>query len=100
MRKVATSDVVQNKLAELGLFLTKEYGMSRIAADARVVRIHKFLATLANPGDYALCRFRRWRVLGYHCVSFEGWVFAYETFDEGVIIRDMSHGKLLVDTVD
>jgi hypothetical protein len=68
-----------------------------MAANARIDRMYTSLLTLGNPGDLALCRFRPWRESGYRCVSFEGWVFAYEIVPEGVIVRDMSHGKLLVD---
>lgn len=56
-----------------------------------------FIRALSAEADYPLCRFRKWRKLGYRCAVFEGsWVFAYEVFDEGVIVRDMSHTSLLV----
>ena len=36
--------------------------------------------------------------LGYHCAVFEkDWVFAYEVFDEGVIVRDMANTALLAE---
>jgi hypothetical protein len=66
---------------------------------ARIKRIEDRIMSLGAEGDYALCRFKRWRALGYRCVSFEGWVFAYEVFEGGVIVRDMSHGKLLADVM-
>lgn len=97
MRKVEISDVVDEKLAELDDFLVREYKFSREASHIRLLRIHRFLAGLSAPADYALCRFRHWRDLGYRCVPFEGWVFAYEAFDDGVIVRDMSHGAALKD---
>ncbi len=47
---------------------------------------------------YPLCRFKRWCKLGYRCAVFEKhWVFAYEIFPEGIIIRDMSHTAALDD---
>ena len=34
----------------------------------------------------------------YHCAVFEkDWVFAYEVFDEGVIVRDMANTALLAE---
>jgi hypothetical protein len=99
MRDIIISDVVQYRLSELGLFLTQEYNMSPSTSEARISRIYRLLGSLSAPGDSALCRFRPWNRLGYHCIAFEGWVFAYEIFDDGVIVRDMSHGKLLVDVV-
>jgi hypothetical protein len=73
--------------------------MSRRATDIRIGRIHDFIALLGNDmADYALCRFRRWREAGYRCLSFEGWVFAYEIFDDGILVRDMAHAAVLHDT--
>ena len=99
MRKVSVSDAVRYSLAELELHLTQHYRMSRAAANSRIDRIRLFLISLGNPGDYAPCRFRKWRALDYRCPTFEGWVFAYEAFEEGVIVRDMAHGKLLDDVI-
>jgi len=45
---------------------------------------------------HAKCRFKIWGELGYRCAVFErSWIFAYEVFDEGVIVRDMMHAALL-----
>jgi hypothetical protein len=100
MRKVLISDTVQDKIVELNRFLTQEYFMSQSAADARTRRMQNFVASLSAPISHALCRSMRWRELGYRCTSFEGWVFAYELFDDGIIIRDMKHSKLIFDTVN
>ncbi len=97
MRKVIVSTRVQNGINDLKVFLTQEYRMSRKAANARIDRIYASLVAPGSPGDHALCRFRAWREAGYRCISFEGWVFAYEVVPQGVIVRDMSHGKLLTD---
>ncbi len=96
MRDVIVSPLVMDKISELRRYLIEELKMSREAAHRRTDRIDNFLLSLSAPADYALCRFERWRVMGYRCAAFEGWVFAYEAFDEGVVIRDMSHGKQLV----
>lgn len=98
MREVVITENVRLRIEELGVYLTQAYGMSRESAHARVGRMYRFLASLKNPGDYARCRFRKWRELGYLCVPFEGWVFAYQAFIEGVIIRDMSHAKAIDET--
>lgn len=70
--------------------------MSREAAHKRTDRIDAFIQTLANEADYPLCRFKKWQVLGYRCAVCEkDWIFAYEVFEDGIIVRDMSHAKLL-----
>ena len=98
MRKVRISNTVWNKLDELTNYLTENFKLSEEAAVRRIDRIVVFLAALSNPADYALCRFKRWRVLGYRCVVFEkSWVFAYEIIDDGVIVRDMSHAATLIE---
>ncbi|MDR0907194.1 MAG: hypothetical protein LBM63_01075 [Rikenellaceae bacterium] len=59
--------------------------------------MREYVRSLASEADYPLCRFRKWRKLGYRCAVFDSdWVFAYEVFDDGVIVRDMSHTSLLV----
>ncbi len=98
MRKVLISGSVKSKITELNLFLTQEYRMSQSAANVRMERMLRFVNSLSAPVSHAPCRFRKWREAGYHCAPFEGWVFAYEVFPDGIIIRDMSHGKLLDDT--
>lgn len=95
MREVVISQTVQDKIDELEVFLKTQLKMSKEAAKRRCDRMDVLFLSL---GDYPLCRFKKWRLLGYRCVSFErDWVFAYEIFDDGVIIRDMSHVKLLKD---
>lgn len=96
MRKVLVARPVWNKISELRTYLSKELKMSEEAAMNRTDRMGEFLKSLGNPGDYPLCRFRQWRTLGWRCAVFEkDWIFAYETFDGGVIVRDMSHAALL-----
>jgi hypothetical protein len=97
MRSVKLSDIVLEYLDDLTDYLVDELKISEEAACKRVQRIRLFLASLSNPADYALCRFQKWRDLGYRCAVFEkSWVFAYEIFDGGVIVRDMSHTTMLV----
>ena len=100
MRKVVVSDLVMEKLALLDFFMQHELKFSKPTARRRIARIDEALAALAAPVSHALCRFRRWREAGLRCIVFEGWVFAYEVFDDGVIIRDMTHGKLIDNATD
>ena len=98
MRKVIIHDVVRKKLEELECFLIDELKLSEEAALRRSQRMRTFTDSLSFPADYALCRFKKWRELGYRCAVFEkSWVFAYEVFDNGVIVRDMSHAATLAE---
>ena len=98
MRKVKVSEAVWDKLDDLADYMVDEFKLSEEAAMRRIDRLLNFLAALGSPVVYALCRFKRWRALGYHCAVFEkDWVFAYEIIDEGVIIRDMSHTTALAE---
>ena len=92
------SDTVFDKVADLRIYLVEQLKLSRKAAHHRTNRIEDFLVSLSNAGDYPLCRFKKWRALGYRCAVFEkDWVFAYEVFEEGVIVRDMSHTAVLTE---
>jgi len=96
MRKVVISNPVIGKIDILKDYLISELKLSEGAAMRRIDRIGEFLLSLSAPVDYPLCRFKKWCILGYHCAIFEkDWVFAYETFNGGIIIRDMSHTSLL-----
>ncbi|MCL2131110.1 MAG: hypothetical protein FWH36_01445 [Lentimicrobiaceae bacterium] len=98
MRKVHISNAVRLKIVDLRTFLVVEYNLSEYAAYKRIERIRVFLDSLSIPADYALCRFKKWQELGYRCAVFEkSWVFAYEVFDDGVIVRDMSHAAMLLE---
>ena len=96
MRKGSIYKTVLHKISELELFLKIELKFSKESARKRSDRMKKFVDSLSKQADYALCRFKKWRTLGYRCAVFEkDWVFAYEIFDDGVIVRDMSHTALL-----
>ena len=96
MRKVKISEAVWEKIDELVDYIIDNFKLPEHAAMSRIDRMLGFIDKLSNPVDYALCRFKRWRMLGYRCVVFENsWVFAYEIFDDGVIVRDMSHTTAL-----
>ena len=96
MRKVLLSNLVTSKISDLRVYLVSDLKLSREAAHHRIDRIDIFLHSLANFVDYPTCRFKKWRKLNLRCAVFEkDWVFAYERFDDGIIIRDMSHTSLL-----
>ena len=98
MRKVYISWIVLSKISELELYLKNELKFSKEAARKRSDKMRVFVNSLSYPADYALCRFKKWRELGYRCVVFEkSWIFAYEIFNDGVIVRDMSHTALLTE---
>ncbi len=97
-REVVVSALVADKFAEVVAYLKNELNLSEEAASAYKERFFVFVASLGAEVDYSLCRFKRWRELGYRCAVFErGWVLAYEIVPGGVVVRDMSHGKLLVE---
>ena len=97
MREVIIPTTLWIKIEEIRDYLIFNLKLSAIEAEDRIYRMEDFVASLSNPVDYALCRFKRWRALGYRCAVFEGWVFAYEIVDGGVIVRDMAHGATLIE---
>jgi hypothetical protein len=98
MRKVIITINVRHRLEELEYFLVDELKLSETAAKRRSFKLRLSVNALVNDSaDYALCRFRRWRELGYRCLASDGWVFAYEIVPEGIIVQDMAHSKTLYD---
>ena len=101
MRKVFIPNSLWYKIDEIKEYLIFELKLSEEAAENRINRMETFVYKLSNPVDYALCRFKKWRELGYRCAVFEkSWVFAYEIFENGVIVRDISHTAELANTID
>ena len=87
MRKVVIDERVGMKISELELFLKNELKLSKEAAQRRSNRMRSFVSSLKNNVDYLLCRFKKWRALGYRCAVFEkDWVFAYEIFRGGILL--------------
>ena len=98
MHKVIVSDTVWDKIRELRIYLSEELKMSHEAARKRTDRMGNFLKSLDGILPYPLCRFKKWRILGYHCVVFEkDWIFAYEILKDGIIVQDMSHTAILTE---
>jgi len=98
MRNVYVSDTVRRKILELRTYLVIELKLSEKASYKRIERMKKFILTFGYEADYALCRFKKWQLLGYRCAVFEKcWVFAYEVIDGGVIVRDLSHTAMLTE---
>jgi hypothetical protein len=98
MREVLISDLVRNKIADLEIYLIEELKLSEEAALRRSARMREYVRAFSNAADYPLCRFKKWRVLGYRCAVFEkDWIFVYEIFESGIIVRDMSHTSLLAE---
>ncbi len=98
MREVVVSKLVREKIEELKTYLTQDFQLSWDAASARIQRMEDYVESFSNAVDYPKCRFKRWRALGYRCAVFEkSWIFAYEVFDDGIIIRDMSNTALLAE---
>jgi hypothetical protein len=96
MRDVRVSNLVKDKIDNLEYYLIDELKLSEEAALRRTARMREFTRSFRHEADYALCRFKKWRKLGYRCAVFEkDWVFAYEVFDGGIIVRDMSHTSML-----
>ena len=96
MRDIIVSATVLDKLSDLVSYLKDDIKLSEEAAQAYRGRIIEFIRTFSAEINHPLCRFKRWCKLGYRCAIFEKhWVLAYQIFDEGIIIQDMSHTLLL-----
>ena len=95
-RSYIVSPRVLNKLSDLVTYLKDDCKVSEEAALAYHNRFLTFIRSFGAEVDYPLCRFKRWRALGYRCAVFEkNWILAYEKVEEGVIVRDISHTALL-----
>ncbi len=98
MREVRVSRLVVDKIADLESYLIDDLKLSEEAALRRSRRMREYVQAFSCAVNYPLCRFKKWRMLGYRCAVFEkDWIFAYEIFEDGVIVRDMSHTSVLIE---
>jgi hypothetical protein len=97
MCKIIIPNKLWSKIGEIKNYLINELKLSEEAAINRINRMEDFVKSFVIPTAYPLCRFKKWRDLGYRCAVFErDWIFAYEVFDNGVIVRDLSHTAALI----
>jgi len=97
MCEIIIPDNLWSKIGAIKSYLINELKLSEEAADNRINRMENFVMSFVIPTAYPLCRFRKWRGLGYRCAVFErDWIFAYEVFDRGIIIRDLLHTATLI----
>lgn len=98
MRKVIVSAQVTSQLSDLKNYLKNELKLSQQAALEHNNRFLEYINSLSAEVDHPLCRFKRWRRLGYRCAVFEKqWVLAYQIVQEGVIVRDLTNTALLIE---
>jgi len=89
-------DVLQ-RLNELFYYIVNEYKAPETAHNY-IEEINIFLQNLG--GCYALvkCRRKKWREKNYHCAVFNHrWIFAYQIYDDRVIIHDMEYSANITD---
>ena len=98
MREVIVSEHLWGKIKEVNDYLINELHLSEEATEKRIRRMEQFVMDFAKRVDHPLCRFKKWQTLGYHYAVIEkDRLFAYEVFDEGVIVRDMANTALLAE---
>jgi len=97
MCEIIIPDRLWGKIEAIKNYLISELKLSEEAAISRIDRMEDFVRSFAIPTAYPLCRFKQWRELGYRCAVFErDWIFAYEVFDNGVIVRDLVNTTILI----
>ena len=100
MKSVEVSGVVVSRINDLFSYIVNEYKAPE-TAHRRVTEIHKFLQSLGRCFLLAKCRRIRWNKLGYRCAVFDhAWVFAYQVYDDRIIIHDMEHVSNIKDIIE
>ena len=91
MKPVQISNAVILRLDELYQYIVDEYKMPD-TAHKRIEDIHEFLQSLGGCYVLSKCRHKKWSRLGYRCAVFDHvWIFAYQVYDDRIIIHDMEH---------
>ena len=99
MKPVEVSDKVMKQLDELFHHIANEF-MAPDTAHNYIERINEFLQQLGGCFALAKCRRRKWREAGYLCAVFNHcWIFAYQIYDDRVIVHDMEYAPNITDVI-
>jgi len=91
MKPVEISVDALGKLDELFKYIVNEYKAPETAHNY-IEGINEFLQKLGGCFALAKCRRKKWREKGYHCAVYDhSWIFAYQIYDDRVIIHDMEY---------
>ena len=97
MKPVEIADNVMERLDKLFYYIVNEYKMRDTAHDY-IEEINDFLQELGGCFALVKCRRKKWREKGYHCAIFNHrWIFAYQIYDDRVIIHDMEYAANITD---
>ena len=97
MKPVEIADNVLERLDGLFSHIVNEYKAPETAHNY-IEEINKFLQKLGGCFALAKCRRKKWREKGYHCAVFNHrWIFAYQIYDDRVIVHDMEYAPNITD---
>lgn len=96
-RKVSILQEAATSVAEISYFIEGK-GMPLIAKKF-VDGVFEFFAAISiDTADHRVCRYTRWKDLGYKCVNYnKKYVVAYLSLKNEIIICDFVVAKLLKD---
>jgi len=98
MKPVEVADNVIKRMDELFNHIVDEYQMP-CTAHNYIDEMNEFLRKLGGCFTLAECRRKIWYEKGYRCAVFNHcWIFAYQIYDDRVIIHDMEFAPNIVDT--
>ena len=97
MQPVEIASNVLERIDELFRFIVNEY-KAPATAHKYIEEINEFLLKLGGCFALAKCRRKKWREKGYRCAVFNHcWIFAYQIYDDRVIIHDMEYAPHITD---
>jgi len=97
MKPVEIADNVLMRMDELFYHVVYEYKAPN-TAHKYIEKINVFLKNLGGCFAYAICRRKKWREKGYRCAVFNRrWIFAYQIYDDRVIVHDMEYAPNITD---
>jgi hypothetical protein len=96
-RKISILETAATAVAEVSFFIESK-GLP-ITAKKFVDNAFTFFETLADDRiEYRKCTHKRWKALGYNCITYQKkYVIAFITLEDEIIICDFVVAKLLAE---
>ena len=97
MKPVEIADNVTVRINELFNHIVHEY-KAPDTAHGYIEEMYEFLQKLGGCFALAKCRRKKWSEKDYRCAVFKRcWIFAYQIYDDRVIIHDMEYAPNIKD---
>ena len=93
MLKVKLSNQAKKQLIAVAGFVEE---INTVGSGEKWYRnFRKLLLVYAHPTKYAICRYKKFGVKNYHCITIKNWLVVFTIEDDTFYVRYIIHSSLM-----